>query len=169
MNIKKIVIHCAASPDGKQLSTASTSAAQVIDRWHATRGFQRSERDIRNYNSDLRHIGYHWVIDTDGNVVSGRKPGETGAHAKGFNTGTLGVCLVGTAAFTLAQWASLKLLIDNLLAKFPDAVVTGHRDLSPDLNGDGKITPNEYLKTCPGFDVAQWLENGKEAMTGHVI
>jgi N-acetylmuramoyl-L-alanine amidase len=28
----------------------------------------------------------------------------------------------------------------------------GHRDTSPDLNKDGKITPNEYIKSCPCFD-----------------
>ena len=34
--------------------------------------------------------------------------------------------------------------------------VCGHRDLSPDRNGDGIITPNEWVKACPGFDVRPW-------------
>ena len=33
------------------------------------------------------------------------------------------------------------------------ALILGHRDLSPDLNGNGLIEPNEYLKQCPCFDV----------------
>lgn len=62
--------------------------------------------------------------------------------------------------YTRAQWASLKQLVVELLDKYPDARVCGHRDLSPDLNGDGVVTPAEWIKLCPSFDVAHWLESG---------
>ena len=39
-----------------------------------------------------------------------------------------------------------------LKKKYPKAVIQGHRDFSPDLNKDGKITPNEWIKLCPCFD-----------------
>jgi N-acetylmuramoyl-L-alanine amidase len=35
---------------------------------------------------------------------------------------------------------------------FPKAQIKGHRDFSPDLNKDGKITSNEWIKQCPCFD-----------------
>ena len=42
---------------------------------------------------------------------------------------------------------------------FPKAVVVGHRDLSPDLNNDGIINPNEWTKYCPGFDAKNEYKN----------
>ncbi|NDV81835.1 N-acetylmuramoyl-L-alanine amidase, partial [Bacteroides sp. 51] len=54
---------------------------------------------------------------------------------------------------TLKQRNSLQVLVDSLLRDFPDAKVAGHRDLSPDLDGDGEISPAEWIKSCPCFDV----------------
>ena len=51
-----------------------------------------------------------------------------------------------------AQKASLRSLLKMLHKKYPTAVIQGHRDFSPDLNKDGKITPNEWMKACPCFD-----------------
>jgi N-acetyl-anhydromuramyl-L-alanine amidase AmpD len=48
-------------------------------------------------------------------------------------------------------------LLDQLQSRYPKARILGHRDLSPDLNGDGKITPDEFIKACPSFDVSAWL------------
>lgn len=44
----------------------------------------------------------------------------------------------------------------NLLGILP---IVGHRDLSPDKNGDGIITSNEWVKLCPSFDVTKWLND----------
>jgi N-acetylmuramoyl-L-alanine amidase len=49
----------------------------------------------------------------------------------------------------------LKTLVKRMMKKYPKAKVCGHRDLSPDLNRDGKITPNEWTKACPCFDVRE--------------
>ncbi|QBH95481.1 N-acetylmuramoyl-L-alanine amidase [Limnobaculum zhutongyuii] len=154
--INRIVIHCAATTNGRRLANARETAAAVIDRWHKDRGFRRSTPFVNEFSPGLRHIGYHFVIDTNGTVEKGRAIGETGAHAKGYNTGSIGICLVGTDKFTQAQWEALALLYADLVEKYPRAVVCGHRDLSPDLNGDGKITSNEWTKICPGFDVDSW-------------
>lgn len=159
-SINRIVIHCAATKNGRQLATARATAAQVIDGWHKERGFKRSTPWVNIYNNSLRHIGYHFVIDTDGTVEKCRAIGETGAHAKGYNTGSIGICLVGTDKFTRAQWDELADLVKELSAKYPNAQICGHRDLSPDLNGDGVITSNEWTKICPGFDAQQWFKSG---------
>ena len=40
---------------------------------------------------------------------------------------------------------------------YPGCRVCGHRDLSPDLNGNGEIEPEEWIKACPCFEVkAEW-------------
>jgi N-acetylmuramoyl-L-alanine amidase len=41
----------------------------------------------------------------------------------------------------------------------PDENVKGHRDWSPDLDGDGEIEQNEWLKDCPCFNVREFMDN----------
>lgn len=159
--IKQIVIHCAASPNGKQLGDGNRkTAAGCIDVWHAGRGFKRAEAARLAFNPTLFAIGYHFVIDADGTKETGRSLDEIGAHVAGHNANSIGICMVGTDQFTKAQWYALGSLVRALNLKYPTAAVVGHRDLSPDKNGDGTITPNEYLKICPGFNVADWQLSG---------
>lgn len=169
--IHTIVIHCSASPNGKPITSAAyPTAAQVIDVWHSKRGFNRTPEARHRFQPMLKHIGYHYVIDLDGTVESGRHQNERGAHAAGHNVNSLGVCLVGTDKFTLAQWHSLNELARALHMQHPRAGFTGHRNLSPDKNGDGHITPNEWTKICPGFDVTDWwLMKGMQPMSGHIF
>lgn len=179
-----IVIHCSATPSGKPMRTAVESAAEVINRWHKARSFARRPADVKAFNSGLPNIGYHYVIDLDGRVHNGRALHEVGAHAQFFNARSVGICLVGgierNAQYTAAQWTSLVQVVATLCAQFgiPAAPpkraksdhnptgysvssgVCGHRDVSPDTNKDGTIEAFEWLKTCPGFDVAAWMKNG---------
>ncbi|MEH8092313.1 N-acetylmuramoyl-L-alanine amidase [Gallibacterium anatis] len=175
--ILKIVIHCSATQNGKQLRNKTETAAQVIDRWHQQRGFKRQAWAYRTFNPHLQHVGYHYIIDTDGTVETGRKVGETGAHVKGHNQNSIGICLVGGITidgknygrYTAKQWQALHRLLRELEAKYPQARICGHRDLSPDLNGDGTITPNEWLKDCPCFDVWTWLDSGEVINQDHLF
>jgi N-acetylmuramoyl-L-alanine amidase len=41
----------------------------------------------------------------------------------------------------------------------PKENVKGHRDWSPDLDGDGVIEKHEWLKDCPCFEVSEFMEN----------
>lgn len=152
--INLIVIHCSATPDGRWTTAAD------IDVWHRQRGFHRDAEARRRFNPQLAAIGYHHVIYTNGATASGRSHAEIGAHAYGYNQKSLGVCLVGTDLFSAAQWDALRGLVESLKKLYPDARLCGHRDLSPDKDGDGKVEPFEWLKTCPGFDVADWLKGG---------
>ena len=138
--IKKIIWHCSASPDGVAKSR------DQLEREHRARGF--------------RKIGYHWLIEPDGSVVRGRPELEVGAHVEGHNADSIGVCMIGTGKFTKAAWAAAGELAKLLEHRYPEATHCGHRDCSPDLNGDGKITKNEWVKLCPGFDVAEWRAKG---------
>ncbi len=167
--IKTIVIHCAATPNGVDIK------AKAIDDMHRQRGFHRDTQWLRAFNPSLKYIGYHFVIEVDGNIALGRSLEEIGAHVQGHNLNSIGICMIGTDSYSTAQWASLKQLlitiackvygkptnsIKNALAIFKmiGIDVCGHRDLSPDLNGDGVIQKNEWLKTCPGFDVRTYID-----------
>lgn len=144
---KYIVIHCSATkPD-------SDIGADEIRDWHTRKGW-----------SD---IGYHAVIRRDGCIEFGRHFDAVGAHVHGQNYQSVGICLVGglDAAgnpednFTVSQKSAARQLVAVLARAYPFASILGHRDLSPDLDGDGIITRNEWVKDCPCFDVKPWVMN----------
>jgi len=126
--------------------------AAEIDEWHRAKGWAK--------------IGYHNVIRRNGALEHGRDLAEIGAHAYGFNRDSLGICMIGGVDsennpqdnFTPEQYTTLRGYIDTMLDVFP-AKLTGHRDLSPDINGDGVIEEFEWLKSCPCFDVVSWYNN----------
>lgn len=161
-----IVIHCSASPNDKAFK------AKDIDAWHKERGFKRGTQAVRNYNQELKYIGYHYVIERDGNIALGRHIEEVGAHVAGHNAKSIGICMIGMDEFTPEQWASLKQLIITLASKIygkptnsiksalgifklMDITICGHRDLSPDKDGDGEVEKHEWVKTCPNFSVKE--------------
>ncbi|TAK45275.1 MAG: N-acetylmuramoyl-L-alanine amidase [Betaproteobacteria bacterium] len=148
--IRHIVIHCSATPNGD-----ARFGLEAIDRMHRERGW--------------RKIGYHYVIEADGTVRRGRDEDEIGAHVEGSNAHSIGICLIGTDAFVWAQWEALARLARHLEDRYPAADMLGHRDYSPDKDGDGVVEPWEWLKTCPGFDVRTWLLGGMEPMAANVL
>lgn len=146
--ITHIIIHCADTPAGRSVLPAD------VDAWHRSRGFQRTAEWRKRFNSDLYAIGYHYLIDVDGQIYTGRHHDEVGAHVQGHNSSSLGICLAGRGSYTVAQWQSLRLLVERLTAA--DAVlVVGHRDLPG------------VAKTCPNFSVADWLKGGMEPLSVH--
>jgi N-acetylmuramoyl-L-alanine amidase len=174
--ITDIIIHCSASPNGKSFSAAD------VNSWHKTRGFKRNSQFVRSKNPELPNIGYHYVIGTDGKVETGRGLEEVGAHVQGSNAFSIGICMIGTDQFSNAQWVSLRALLIELagtikgkaIATCESALhaykemgisVKGHRDHSPDKNGNGIIERNEWLKICPGFSVSEWIKGGMMPIT----
>ena len=147
--IHTLVIHCSATVEGKWVDMA------MIRKWHS---------DPKPKGRGWRREGYHRLIRLDGSVEQGRPFNERGVHVKGNNINTLGLCMVGGLdemgkaknTFTDDQMHSLLAEIIFIKSKCPNITkVCGHRDFSPDLNGDGVITPNEWIKLCPCFDVSK--------------
>jgi N-acetyl-anhydromuramyl-L-alanine amidase AmpD len=143
--VHTIVVHSSATQP-----IASIDAVD-IKAWHLKQGW-----------SD---IGYHFVIPVDAKAQVGRALNLVGSHVRGHNAGTIGICMVGgvgkdskpTDNYLPAQKQALFTLIQSLRAANPSITkVCGHRDLSPDLNKDGKITSNEWVKACPCFDAGAW-------------
>ena len=143
--MKYLTIHCAATPEGRDVKAAQ------INKWDKAKFGQTS---------------YHWVVELNGNKVRGLADNVRGAHVGKNNTGNIGICYVGGVAKdaktvkdtrTDAQKKALRELVAEYKAKYPGIKVMGHRDWSPDKNKDGKITPDEWMKGCPSFDVATQL------------
>ena len=108
---------------------------------------------IRRYHMNVMgwvDIGYQWGIEQardDYEILVGRMPNESGAHTKGINSRSLGVCFVGN--FDLIQvpdeqWLLGLKLVRWIMFEFnvPKENVCGHRKFAP-------------YKSCPGklFDV----------------
>lgn len=152
--INTIVIHGAWTKPGVDVG------AKEIREWHHDRGF-----------SD---IGYHFVIRRDGTQEDGRSVEKPGAHVKGKNSDSIGICLVGGRAdegrhtegldeftkqevlwefnYTREQMASLVSLVDSLVDLYGSHVeIIGHRD-HPGVT-----------KRCPGFDVKAYFAAKREA------
>lgn len=123
--INLIVVHCAATPNGRPTS------AEDIHRWHQERGWDG--------------IGYHYVIRLDGTVENGRPEYWKGAHVAGHNTGSVGICLIGTDHFTNAQHEALEELLHDIRDRHNHAAIRGHYELDPH-------------KTCPNIDMPIWLQ-----------
>ncbi|SUB77051.1 N-acetylmuramoyl-L-alanine amidase [Porphyromonas macacae] len=147
-SIKYIVLHCSATPCNKRYDK------EQMLRDHKNRGFYT--------------WGYHYYVRRDGTLENLRPPTEAGAHVRGYNTCSIGICYEGgllpggqpADTRTREQRRTLRRLVAGLRLRYPKAMITGHRDLSPDRNGNGIIEETEWLKLCPCFDAAaeyEWL------------
>lgn len=145
--ITNIVIHCTATRAWQDYS------ADDIRRMHKAQGW-----------SD---IGYHYVVRLDGTIEEGRDIDIIGAHVSGHNKYSIGVVYVGGLdnqgkpkdTRTENQKNALLNLLVDLRKFYPNARISGHRDFSPDKNGDGILTPDEWLKECPCFDAKSEYHN----------
>ena len=144
--IDLIVIHCSATRVDRTLT------AFDLETLHRRRGFNGT--------------GYHYYIRKDGTTLLTRPIERIGAHVKGFNASSIGICYEGGLdakgrakdTRTPEQRSSMHLLVAQLLKRFKNNIcICGHRDLSPDLNGDGLIEPEEWVKECPCFEVRKEL------------
>lgn len=154
--ITLLIIHCSATLEGKDYTVAD------IEQWHRSRGFAT--------------IGYHYVIYRDGTIHEGRPENVVGAHCKGHNDHSIGICYIGGLANehqpkhsdslsvvssrepassckmvprdtrTPEQKASLLTLLKQLKHRYPHAIITSHHTFDPQ-------------KACPCFDAdSEYLE-----------
>lgn len=141
-----IILHCSATRASQSYPLAQ------LRRDHLSRGF--------------RDIGYHYYVTRDGHCHTCRPLSQPGAHCRGHNLHSIGICYEGGLddagrphdTRTPAQRETLLQLLLQLRQRFPRALILGHRDLSPDLDGNGCITPGEWLKACPSFDAQKEYE-----------
>ena len=126
--ITEIILHCSATAEGLDFSVRDIRA------WHKAQGWA--------------DVGYHYVVRLDGTVQEGRPLEQAGAHCKGHNAASIGICYIGGLAAdgrtpkdtrTTAQRAALRALVTRLRRQFPAATVHGHNEFA--------------AKACPCFNV----------------
>ena len=132
--VKEIIIHCSATREEQQVSV------DTIRDWHLAKGWN--------------DIGYHFYIELDGTIKKGRDIDKTGAHCKGHNRNSIGICYCGGVESdgktpkdtrTEVQKESLLHVLKTLKAMYPDAIIYSH---------------NEFAnKACPSFDATGEYEN----------
>lgn len=141
-SINLIVVHCTASRCDRRLTP--------------------DELESEHRRRFSGGCGYHFYITREGIIFPMRRLDRVGAHVRGFNAHSIGIAYEGgllpdgiaADTRTAEQRESLRFLIRQLLVVYPKSTVCGHRDLSPDLNGNGIIEPQEWIKQCPCFDAA---------------
>ena len=143
---KYIIIHCSATRPSQDIGF------EEINRWHRAKGWLM--------------CGYHFIIKRNGTIEDGRLTDEVGAHCRGRNHDSIGVCLVGGVKeedikawednFEGPQWSSLKTLITELHNKYPHAEICGHNKFSD-------------TKQCPSFDVEDWKKIELDWIEGDLL
>lgn len=130
-NIDSIIIHCSDTYPDMDIGVTE------IREWHM--------EAPRNWSD----IGYHYVIRRDGIIELGRSIRKPGAHCKGHNMGSIGICLVGGRSgankpkdnFTPEQKDTLASLVRLTCNDYgPSLEVLAHCELDPN-------------KTCPNMDI----------------
>jgi hypothetical protein len=105
---------------------------------------------IQDLHMDARgfaDIAYHYVIGLDGTIYEGREIHVRGAHVQGYNTGSLGIVLIGNfneGEPSAAQVESLSGLVDYLRYTYGIRYLAGHKDY-PEQSPDGTLCPGEHL------------------------
>jgi N-acetylmuramoyl-L-alanine amidase len=129
MKPTRVIVHCSATAD-----SGDRIGALEIDKWH---------REERGWSQ----IGYHRVIRRTGVIELGRKDNVEGAHTKGHNEDSIGVCYIGTKYPTVEQIRSLLFLYQEFFRKFqiPWQRWMGHGEI---VNQDQDPRNN---KDCPGI------------------
>ena len=127
--INLIVVHCSATREDKSFTEHD------LDVCHRRRGFNG--------------VGYHFYIRKNGDIKSTRPLERIGAHSRGFNRESIGICYEGgldaeghpANTLTPEQFEHLEQLLTKLLKLFPEAQLRGHRDM-----------PGSVPKACPCLD-----------------
>lgn len=131
--ISEIIIHCSATKEAIDFNVND------LRRWHKAQGW--------------KDVGYHYIIKLDGTVEQGRELEAAGAHTKGHNAHSIGICYIGgldkngkpADTRTTQQKAAMWKLLNKLCEKFPDATIHGHKEFAN--------------KACPCFDVQNEFGN----------
>ena len=143
--ITHLIVHCSATRENRNYSP------EQLTKDHRARGF--------------REAGYHYYIQRDGFLHRLRPLYKKGAHCRGHNAHSIGLCYEGgldrkgkpSDTRTPAQREKMRYVATALKKRYPGLILAGHRDLSPDTNRNGRIEPQEWLKSCPCFDVqSEW-------------
>ena len=145
-SIQYLVIHCTATPEGREVS------ADEIRRWHTA--------PVSQGGRGWKQVGYTDMVHLDGSVerlVNNNEDAQVDSWevtngAAGYNSVSRHIVYVGGCdkagkpkdTRTEAQREALKRYVEDFHARFPQIRIVGHHELNPG-------------KACPSFDVGKWL------------
>lgn len=141
--ITRIFVHCTAS--WQETTTEKTLLAE----------FKKN---------GWKYPGYHYVVKPDGNIIEMLDDEKVANGVKNYNKNSIHVAWIGGIKYndnknimsfdnrTPQQKQALFDLLTKLKLRYRDAIILGHRDISPDLNHNGVVDPWERIKQCPCFD-----------------
>jgi N-acetylmuramoyl-L-alanine amidase len=147
MQIRRLVIHCTDTPDGREVKAADIRA------WHTLpppkgRGWKQV-----GY-TDMIHLDGHVERLVENNEDANVDPWEITNGAQGYNSTSRHIVYVGGKSKngktpmdtrTQEQLESMAAYVQAFHRRFPNVVIVGHHDLNPG-------------KACPCFDVKSWLK-----------
>lgn len=144
-NIQYIAVHCTAS--------------------HQSQTIEGLKQEFKR--KGWVNPGYHYVVSPDGKITQLLDEEKVSNGVRGFNSISINVAYIGGIDSngkpidnrSAEQKKSLRILLKMLHKKYPNAIIQGHRDFSPDLNRNGKIEPFEYIKACPCFNAKEEYSN----------
>lgn len=145
--LKRLVLHCTATPEGREVSAAD------IRHWHCD--------PVSKGGRGWKQVGYTDMIHLDGKVERLVKnnedaevdPWEVTNGAAGYNSTSRHVVYVGGVGKdgktakdtrTVAQKKAMEAYVKDFHRRFPSIPVVGHNQLA--------------AKACPSFDVQAWLK-----------
>lgn len=143
--IERIFVHCTA---GSQKTTV-----EDLKREFKAKGW--------------KNPGYHYVVMPSGRVENLLSEENVSNGVQGYNSTSINVAYIGgidrngkaVDNRTPEQKKSLISVLSELKQKYPDAVILGHRDVSPDINKNGIVDPWERIKECPCFNAKEEYKN----------
>ena len=146
--IKYIVVHCSATPQ-------DATVQSILDYW----------KNILKW----KNPGYHYIIKPSGEIVQLLDEDKPSNGVAGYNSQSVNICYIGGIMAngkpvdnrTEEQKAAMCFLLQQLKGRYPKVTIRGHRDFSPDLNGNGVIEPFEWIKHCLCFDAREEYKNIK--------
>ena len=147
--LKYLVIHCTATPAGREVS------ADDIRRWHTS--------PVSQGGRGWKQVGYTDLFHLDGSVERLVKnnedmsvdPWEVTNGAAGYNSVSRHIVYAGGVdandvnkavdTRTPTQKEAMKRYVLDFHRRFPGVRIVGHNQLA--------------AKACPSFDVPEWLES----------
>ena len=145
--LKYLVIHCTATPEGREVSSAD------IRKWHTSPVSQGGRGWKQVGYTDLFHLqgGVERLVNN--NEDAQVDPWEVTNGAKGYNSVSRHIVYAGGVAKdgktpkdtrTGCQKKALEKYVKGFHRRFPDVRIVGHNELA--------------AKACPSFDVQKWLK-----------
>lgn len=146
MKPKRIIVHCSATPNGKSVDIDTIRIDHIKNR-----GFT--------------DVGYHELINVDGQIQHGRPLNVQGAHCEGNNSDSIGICLVGTDKFSKKQLDALRYQISSIVQIFDIGVqfIYSHNEFD---------SARKQGKTCPGFsstELLAWYLVGAKSLDKNIL